>query len=454
MSLSSPRRSPSLAVKIIAVILLLALIYGAYHWWSKPAATDGQAQGAMPVEVITTKEESFRIWNDFSGRITAVDSVEIRPQVPGIITEIKFTEGSEVQAGDVLFVIDPRPYQAAYDQALAALNAARSQANLANVELKRAQSLVKQQFLSKSNYDQRVSSARVANSSIAQAEANAKQAKLNLDYAYVKAPISGQVGRPEITLGNLVQAGANATKLTTIVANKQMYAEFDVDEQTYVDYMRLKNDQQPMPVSLYLSGDTTQDKAIYQGVLQSFDNQLNNQSGTIRARAVFDNSDGTLIPGMYATVRLGSASEVQGILLTERAIGTDQDRRFVYVVGEDNKTAYREVTLGNNVGDKRVITSGLKAGERVVATGLQKIRPQMPVEPKEAEDANKTAAPAAEPQETTDGATTPANEPTAVSDDAAATPAATPAEPEEELPLPPVPPSEDGEQQSSEPTDQ
>lgn len=334
---------------------------------------------AMPAPVVTLQNEQFRQWNEFSGRLEAVDMVEVQPQVSGTITKIFFEEGSQVEKGQELFLIDPRPYEAALARAEADLASARSQASLAKVELDRAKSLMQQEFLSKSVFDQRQSGYRVANSSIQSAEAAVKTAKLNLEYAHVKAPISGRVGRAEITEGNVVESGPNAPVLTTIVASENIYAEFDVDEQTYLQMVRYKQDKgADMPVKLKLSSDET---AKYEGTIRSFDNQLDTTSGTIRARAIFKNDDGALVPGMYATVRLGSAEEKDALRVSERAIGVDQDRRYVYVVNDENKIEYRAVKLGAKEDGKRIILSGLEAGERIIPSGLQRFRPGMEVQP-------------------------------------------------------------------------
>ena len=334
---------------------------------------------AMPLMLETIKEEPYRRWQEFPGRLKAVDSVNIHPRVGGAIVEVLFEEGSLVNADDKLFIIDPRPYEAALASANAALASARSQAELAKTELNRAKQLIKKKFLSKSVYDQRESNYKVALAAIKSAQAAVKSAKLDLEYAHIKAPISGRVGRAELTVGNLVSGGANAPILTTIVAHNKMYAEFEVDEQTYLHIARYKQHKGAnMPVQLKLKGDH---KTLYDGMLHSFDNQLDIGSGTIRARSIFNNDDGVLVPGMFATIRLGDSAEENTIRISERAIGVDQNRRFVYVIDEENKAVYREVTLGSMSDGKRVVLSGLKPGERIVPSGIQRVRPGMLVQP-------------------------------------------------------------------------
>ena len=372
---------------LLFLIIVIIAAGGGYYWLSPSSAAKQEstaamlpgAGGAMPMVLETVKEESYRTWNEFSGRLEAVDSVEIKPRVSGAITKIHFTEGANIKAGDQLFTIDTRPFEATLAQMEATLATARSEAALAKTELDRAKGLVKQEFLSKSVYDQRNNTYKVTLASIKAAKAAVNKAKLDLEYAHVKAPIDGRVGRAELTVGNIVEAGPNAPILTTIVARNEIYAEFDVDEQTYLEIARYKQTSgTDMPVKLKLKSDAD---ANYSGVIHSFDNQLDSSTGTIRARAIFDNKDGALVPGMYASVRLGNASEERVLRVSERAVGVDQSRRFVYVVGEDNTITYREVTLGGLEGGKRVVKTGLKAGERIVPSGLQRVRPGMMIKP-------------------------------------------------------------------------
>ena len=351
---------------------------------SAKAAKAPAAAPAVPVTVVTIRSQPVRLWSEFSGRLTPVDAAEIRPEVGGRITEIRFEEGQLVKKGDVLFVIDPRPYEAALAKADANLAAARTNANLAKTELARATGLLKNQTIPQRQYDERVNADSVAQSAITIADAERRQAKLNLDYAYIKAPFDGRVGRAEITVGNLVQANQSPPVLTTLVAQDSIYADFDVDEQTYIRQIRgqaqTSDQERKIPVELRLRDATD---AISTGTIYSFDNRINTQSGTIRARAKFGNADGRLIPGMFIIVKLASSGSQENILLPERAIGTDQNRKYVYVVGADNKVQYRPVTLGANVGDKRIIASGLAVGDRVIVDGLQHIRPDAVVEPTE-----------------------------------------------------------------------
>jgi multidrug efflux system membrane fusion protein len=374
---------------LIASAASLALVLGilALGGEDTVAATDGnpQAMQAIPVSVVTIQENSTRTWSEFSGKMQAVDYVEIRPRVSGTIDKVLFEEGSMVQKGQLLFEIDPRPYAAAVANAQAALNSARTQAELAKKELDRAEMLVGKKVISRSAYDERARNYRVANANIEGAEAALRQAKLDLEYAHIRAPITGRISRAEITEGNLVEAGfGNAPLLTTIVSSDPIYADFDVDEQTYLASIRkdasAAGKDAEIPVELSLAGESA---TRYRGIIKSFDNRINPSSGTIRARAEIRNEEGTLVPGMFVTVHLGKASPERVILLTDRAISTDQDKKFVYVVGEENKVAYREVTLGAKTEGLRIITAGLKPGEKVIVNGIMKVRPDMVVAPEE-----------------------------------------------------------------------
>jgi multidrug efflux system membrane fusion protein len=368
-----------------------ALAFQHYTYVSaQPAAEAPAAMPAIPVSVKTVSPDDVMIWSEFSGRLSAVDFAEIRPQVSGRITQVRFTDGQSVRAGTVLFVIDPRPFEAALAKAQANLVTARTNAEFANTEFERAAALIKSQAIAQRFYDERANAKRVADAAILAAEADVKQAELDLDYAHVKVPISGRLSRVEITVGNLVEAGPNAPVLTSIVSNEGIYADFDVDEQTYVNSIRAnastEAEERKIPVELSVQGDSTR---VYRGTIHSFDNRITTASGTIRARAKFPNKDGRLVPGMFVSVRLASSAPSTALLVPERAIGSDQSKRFVFVVGPDSKAAYREVSLGPSVNRQRVVLAGLNAGERVVVDGLQHVQPNATVAPTEA-----SAAPA------------------------------------------------------------
>ncbi len=374
----------------IAALALLGGGWFALNHTGADATSIAASAPAVPVNVMTVRAQTVRIWSEFSGKLNAVDYAEIRPEVSGRITEIRFKDGQNVKAGDILFVIDPRPYQAAVAKAAADLQSARTNAALAKSNLARADNLRRENAIALQTYDQSANAAAVANASIQGASASLAQARLDVDRAYVKAPISGRVSRAEITLGNLVQVATGAPLLTSIVSDDGIYADFDVDEQTYIRNIHAhagtQADEQKIPVELTLSGDSDHP---YKGFIQSFDNRISTGSGTIRARARFENTNGALVPGMFVSVRLANADDSSVLLVPERAIGTDQSKKFLFVVDKESKAAFREVTLGESVEGQRVVRSGLSAGERVIVDGIQHIAPGAAVQ---AQEISKTVA--------------------------------------------------------------
>lgn len=373
--------------KIFALIALAVVgyfLYGRFFKHPEGMMAQGGAEGAAPVSVAEVLEKNVQVWREFSGRIVAVDRVEIRPRVAGTIDQIHFSEGQKVQKGDLLFTIDQRPYKAALD-------AAETREKVTSADLSRAKDLLAGKFISQKDFDQRRNDAETA-------KADLTKAKLDYEYSVVKSPIDGRVGRAEVTVGNLVDSGGGAPILTTIVSDNPVYADFDVDERTYVTYLsavgRDAEKVKTIPVHLGLIGEQGEP---HQGNVKSFDNELNPTSGTIRVRAVFDNSDGKLTPGLFARVRLGSPEEIKAVLITDRALITDQNKKFVLVVGEGNKTERREVKLDNIVGGLRIVNSGLKAGEKIVVSGTQRIMmPGQPVTPEIVPmDAKETPPPSA-----------------------------------------------------------
>jgi multidrug efflux system membrane fusion protein len=345
------------------------------------------------VTVQTLAPQKIRVWSEFSGRLHAVDSAEIRPEVGGRITEVRFEDGAMVKAGDVLFVIDPRPYEAAVARARANLVSAQTNAAFAKVEFERAAAMVKTQAVAQRTYDERGNASRAANAAVEAGAAALKQAEIDLDHAYVKAPIAGRASRAEITLGNLVQPGPGAPLLTTIVASQSLYADFEVDEQTYVESVRgaanRREDERRIAVEFSLPGDKG---GVHRGTIYTFDNRIDVASGTIRARAKFDNQDASLVPGMFVTVRLADRAEREALLVPERAIGFDQSKKYIYVVDADSKVAYREVELGKQVQSQRIVLNGVRQGERVIVDGVQHVRPSIVVDAKEAAPASVAQA--------------------------------------------------------------
>lgn len=392
MSDSSSNRKNRSWFKFSLLLLVCASIAAVYvsKAYSEQSTSAETAAPPPPVaEVITMAPQQVRIWTSFSGRMSAVDTAEIKPLVGGELQQVLFEDGQRVAKGDLLFVIDPRPYQAAVKRAEAQLASARSRAKLAKDELERTEQLVNKKLVSESVFDAAKNEFQVATAAIEEANSALAQTKLDLDYCYIRAPFSGQVSRAELTVGNIIETTPNAPVLTTLVANDKLYAEFDVDEQTYIKTVRRSQADKPMPVELTLAAD---DSVTYQGKIHSFDNQLDTSSGTIRARAVFDNTDGALTPGMYANLRLGSAQEQTVILVPERAVSTNQDKKFVYVINAEEQATYREVVLGAHHEGSRIVLSGLVAGNRVVVNGLSHIRPNTKVTAKPVDTARHVAA--------------------------------------------------------------
>jgi multidrug efflux system membrane fusion protein len=360
-----------------AAAITLIVGTGLFVVHSKSGDAAVPAPQAMPVTAQGLAPQTVHPFAQFSGRIDAVDYAEIRPQVSGRITEIRFHDGQKVKAGDILFVIDPRPYQAAVAKAEGDLASAINNARLAKTERDRGDRLMKAQALAQESVDQRVNADGVAQASVQSARAALAAAQLNVDYAYIKAPISGRISRAEITLGNLVGGTASAPPLlASIVSDNGVYADFEVDEQTYLNnvrnYAQTQDQQQKIPVDLQVEGDSDH---VYHGTIESFDNRINTGSGTIRARAHFDNADNSLVPGMFVSVRMGGGTLNNALLVPESAIGNDQSKRFVFVVSRDSKAEYRQVALGAEVDGTRVITNGVKAGDRVILDGLQRLAP-------------------------------------------------------------------------------
>ena len=284
--MANPRSRRSLLFGAAALAVLGGGWFVVHHMASADATPVAAAVQAAPVNTVTLEPQKAQIWSEFSGRLDPVDYAEVRPQVSGRITEIRFKDGQTVKAGDVLFVIDPRPYQAAAAKAAADLRSAQTNAALAKANLARAESLRKAGAIALQSYDQAANASAVANAAIGAAQATLTQAQLDVGYAYVKAPISGKVSRAEITVGNLVQNQPSAPLLTSIVSKDGIYADFEVDEQTYVRGIHsaadTQSEQQKIPVELTLPGDSGH---VYKGFIESFDNHIDTGSGTIRARA-------------------------------------------------------------------------------------------------------------------------------------------------------------------------
>lgn len=338
---------------------------------------------AVPVSVAPVERRDTASWDEFSGRLEAVERVEVRSRVSGAVLSAHFREGTLVREGDLLITIDPDPYAAEVARQKAAVSAAEARASLTGSELERGRQLSGSSYLSQSDLDQRTNNYNEAKASLEAAQAALKAAQLNLDYTEIRAPVSGRVGRLEVTTGNLVAAGPGAPVLTTLVSVDPIYVLFSADESVVASALEStplapdgSADLARIPVEI-----TTATGYKARGQLQFIDNQVEPGSGTVRMRAIFDNPHGRLMAGQFARVRLGRAKVEPAIAISERAIGTDQNRKFVMVVGDDNKATYREIALGKAVDGLRVVTAGLNPGERIVVNGLQRIRPGAVVRP-------------------------------------------------------------------------
>jgi len=340
------------------------------------ATTSGQAEqapAATPVSAATVEQHDVALWDEFSGRLEAVERVEVRSRVAGAIQSVHFREGALVKQGDLLITIDPAPYAAEVERAQAQVVAAEARVSLTKNDADRGQQLAETRAISQRDLDQRVNARREAEANLQAARAALESARLNLDYTQVRAPVSGRVGKLEITVGNLVAAGPGAPVLTTLVSIDPIYASFNADEQVVARALRnVGRDIERIPVRMTTL--TTNGDPIL-GRLQLVDNQVDARSGTVRVRAVFANPHGDLLPGQFARLSMGQGKSKPALLVSERAIGTDQNKKFVMVVGSDDKAEYREVTLGPEVDGLRVVASGLSAGERIVVNGLQRVRP-------------------------------------------------------------------------------
>ena len=361
------------------------------------ATSTPAAPPAMPVSVAAVVASDVATWDEFSGRLEAVERVDVRSRVAGTIQSVHFREGALVNKGDLLITIDPAPYAADVERASAQVVAAQARQAFTRSEADRAQRLLDEKAIAQRDHDERSNALREADANLRAAQAALQTAKLSLGYTEVRAPVAGRVGKLEITVGNLVAAGPGAPVLTTLVSVSPIYASFDADEQIVTRALRdlqgldkagasARAQLERIPVQMWTGTQTidaagiTADKPVA-GRLQLVDNQVDAKSGTVRVRAVFDNKDGTLMPGQFARLRMGQAKASSALLISERAVGTDQNKKFVMVIGADNKAAYREVTLGASVNGLRIVQSGLKPNERIVVNGLQRVRPGAVVAP-------------------------------------------------------------------------
>ena len=374
------------ALRTTSLGVLLALSVAVLAGCSGQAAENAQPPppgvSAAPVLVRQISQ-----WDDFSGHVEAVETVDLRPRVSGYIDRVNYQEGQEVRKGEVLFTIDSRSYRAELARAQAELARARSQAELGRSEAARAKKLSELQAISTETYEQRRSAAAEAQASVAGAQAAVDAARLNLEFTRVRAPISGRAGRALVTAGNLVSAGDTASVLTTLVSLDKVHVHFDTDERTFLHYAELaRKGQRPsengagVPVQVGLVGE---EGFPHTGVVDFLDNQVDPATGTIRARALLDNSDRSFTPGLFARVRVLGSGQVSAMLVDDKAVLTDQDRKYVYVVDAKGMAQRKDVQLGRTAEGLRIVESGLASNDRVIVNGVQKVFfPGMPVNAK------------------------------------------------------------------------
>ncbi|HHE7969002.1 TPA: multidrug efflux RND transporter periplasmic adaptor subunit SdeA [Serratia marcescens] len=368
-------RAVALGQRLSGVALLAALLAGCDNSVAHNAPPPPPVVSAASVVVKPISQ-----WDAFNGRVEAVQSVQLRPRVSGYIERVNYTEGDEVKKGQVLFTIDDRTYRAAREQAQAELVRARNQAALARSESSRTEKLIGTQAISQEVWEQRRSSAAQAQSNVLAAQAQLDMAQLNLDFTRVTAPIDGRASRAMITAGNLVTAGDSASVLTTLVSLDKVYVYFDVDEATFLRYQHQGRHDARLPVKVGLVGE---DGTPHQGLVDFTDNQLNAGTGTIRMRALLDNRDRRFTPGLFARVQMPGSAEFNAMLIDDKAVMTDQNRKFVYIVDKDGKAQRRDIDVGRMAEGLRIVQKGLANGDRVIVDGMQKVfMPGMPVDAK------------------------------------------------------------------------
>jgi membrane fusion protein, multidrug efflux system len=335
------------------------------------------------VEVAAVVHKPVRLSDEFNGRVASINSVDVRARVTGYVDSVAYREGDSVKRGDLLFVIDPRPFRDALDSAKASLEREQAAAAFADIQAKRAQALDASQAISQEEHQNRDSDLSQSTARVHEAESAVATAELNLSFTEVRSPIDGRTSRAQLTRGNLAQA--DQTVLTTVVSQDPVYVYFDCDEQSYLRFQerahRGSGVSSANPVRVALADETGFPHA---GRVDFLDNQVNAATGTIRARVVLNNPDRIFTPGLYARVQLESSGEQQALLIDDKAVLTDQDRKYVYVLGAGNTAQRKDVQLGPLVDGLRIVQSGLGAGDKVIISGLQKIfYPGAPVTPKE-----------------------------------------------------------------------
>jgi multidrug efflux system membrane fusion protein len=373
------------------IVLLAVALSGCGDKPSQPAAA-----AAPPVTVAQPVKRTVTDWDEFTGRFEAVEEVQVRARVGGFVTSVEFRDGAFVKTGDLLYVIDSRPFEAIAEQADGQLSDARAKAELAKRELDRGLTLVQTSAVSESIVDQRRQALQAARAAEMQAAGALKAAQLNIEFSHVIAPMAGRVSRHLVSVGNLVQGSDNAsgTPLTSIVSLDPIYIYFDVDEATYLKNNKLwfegrrpSSRDTPNPVQVTLTGET---KPSHEGKMDFIDNRLDLSTGTLRSRAVIPNKDLSILPGQFGRVRLIGSAPYEALLLPDTAIATDQSRKIVFVVKDDDTVEARAVTLGPLDEGLRVIRDGLKPEDKVIVNGIQRARVGAKVTPQTAPAGSKS----------------------------------------------------------------
>jgi multidrug efflux system membrane fusion protein len=356
----------------IAAIAVFVLYSSAGHSRAKPQAA---AQPAVPqVQVAEVIHRPLREWQEFSGRLQAVNTVEVRPRVSGYVDRVAFTDGARVKKGQLLFQIDPRPFQAEVERLVAERTRSVSDLELAKANRARAERLISAHAISREEYERQVAAQASAQGALGSIDASLQEARLNREFTEVRAPIDGHVSRAIITAGNLV---TSASLMTTLVSDDPVYVYFDADEQTYLRYAKAKHDHALANAGasdVYI-GLVDEDGYPHPGQVDFIDNQVDATTGTIRARAALANPDGRYTPGLFARVRLIGGEDRDSVLIEDRAVGTDLSKKFVLTLTKDNRIEYRLVELGPEINGLRVVSQGLAPNELIVVNGLQHVRP-------------------------------------------------------------------------------
>jgi membrane fusion protein, multidrug efflux system len=377
---------------LMLVVSYATVLASSFTFTGCKSAPDKKAVSPVAVEVAAVVPKPIRLSDEFNGRVASINSVEVRARVTGYVDKVAYREGDSVKQGDLLFIIDPRPYRDALESAKASLERERAAAAFAGIQSKRAQALNASKAISMEEYQNRDSDLSQSTARVHEAEAAVATAELNLSFTEVRSPVDGRTSRAQLTRGNLAQA--DQTVLTTVVSQNPLYVYFDCDEQSYLRFQgrvhRGNGVSSANPVRVALADETG---FPHVGRIDFLDNEVNPSTGTIRARVILPNPDHLFTPGLYARVQLESTGTVQALLVDDKAILTDQDQKYVYVVGLGNVAQRKDVVTGSMTNGLRLIQSGLAPGDRVVVSGLQQIYfPGAPITPKDVDMASLTAS--------------------------------------------------------------